>query len=142
MKLKLQKRLAARLLKSSRKRIRFDTEELEEIKGAITKADVRGLIKDKVITKVKKKGISRARVRKRKSTPGSRKGKATARLPKKKSWMNRIRAQRDLLRTLRKKGRISPKTYRIVYEKAKGGFFRSRRHIKLYLEDNNLFVGK
>ncbi|MBN1156076.1 50S ribosomal protein L19e [Candidatus Woesearchaeota archaeon] len=140
MKLKLQRRLAAQILKASPKRIRFDTENLDEIKQAITKADVRGLINDRIITKINKRGVSRARVSDRKSGPGSRKGKQTARLPKKIFWMNQIRAQREFMTELRVKGLITKKTFRAIYAKAKGGFFRSKRHIKIYLDENKLFV--
>jgi large subunit ribosomal protein L19e len=140
MKLKLQKRLAAQILKVSKKRIKFDTEQLEEIKGAITNADVRGLINDGIIWKIKDKGISRARVKKGKRGAGSRKGKQTARLPKKVFWMNQIRAQRKFMNELRENEVITKKTYRNIYGKAKGGFFRSRRHIKIYLDENNLFI--
>ena len=34
--------------------------------------------------------------------------------------------------------RIQKKNYRILYKKAKGGFFRSVRHIKLFVEEHNL----
>lgn len=150
MKLVVQKRLAGELLKCSSSRIVFDTERLSEIKEAITKFDIRRLIKDKAITKIKEKGVSRARANKllaqktkgRRKGPGSRKGKATARTPKKEAWMNRIRLQRTFLLTLKEKQHIDAKTYRNLYLKAKGGFFRSKRHIKLYLDEHNLVVKK
>ena len=66
MKLRIQKRLAAQILKCSEKRILFDSSRLDEIKEAITKADIRGLIAIKAITKKPVKGISKVRVRKRK----------------------------------------------------------------------------
>lgn len=143
MKLDTQKRLAAQLLKCSKKRVRFDTERLEDIKEAITKADIRGLINDKVITKVHAKGVSRGRARhklmqKRKGKQkgeGSRKGSRGARLSRKREWINRIRAQRELLDILKEKKVIDGHLYRELYLKSKGGFFRSRRHIRLYLEE-------
>jgi len=52
--------------------------------------------------------------------------------------MNKIRALRDLLKTLRTKEVIERSSYRLLYRKAKGGYFRSRRHIKLYIEEHNL----
>lgn len=143
MKLNNQKRLAAGALKCSAKRIRFDPDSLEDIEEAITKADIRGLIKDKAIIKLHAKGVSRGRARKRleqkrkgrQRGPGSRKGARAARLPRKKEWMGKIRAQRDLLNTLRENGVVDKKIYRELYLRSKGGFFRSRRHIKLYLEE-------
>jgi len=150
MKLKIQKRLSGIILKCSQKRIVFDPERLDEIKEAITKADIRGLIKDGAIFSKPKKGISKFRARKikrqkrkeRQKGHGSRKGKKNARLSKKNFWMDRIRAQRDLLRRIKEKGLITNKTHKLLYAKAKGGFFRSVRHIKLYLEEHNLIKKK
>tara|TARA_Y100000310_G_scaffold225157_1_gene227186 strand:+ start:201 stop:650 length:450 start_codon:yes stop_codon:yes gene_type:complete len=146
MNLSNKKRIAAQLLKCGENRVKFNTSELPAIKEAITKSDIRALIKDKTIEKKKEKGISRSRFRKnleqkrkgRRSGPGRKSGTHKARLPKKVEWMNKIRAIRDLLKTLREKDVINPKIYRILYRKSKGGFFRSRRHIKLYIEEHNL----
>src|SRR3989338_6712550 len=138
-----QKRLAAVILKCSKKRIRFDPDSLSDTKEAITKADIRGLINDKVIIKVPAKGVSRVRARKRlvqrrkgkQKGPVSRKGSRGARLPRKREWINKVRAQRELLNRLREKKIIDGKLYRDLYLKSKGGFFRSKRHIKIYLEE-------
>lgn len=143
--LKVQKRLAAQILKGSKKRIRFDNESLDEIKEAITKQDLRGLIKDKVITIKQKKGVSRSRVKpksKKRQNAGSRKGKKTARTPPKRTWINKIRLQREFLRTLRDKKHVAKETYANLIAKAKGGYFRSKRHIKLYIEENKLLISK
>ena len=69
---------------------------------------------------------------------GRRKGKSTARLSKKEKWMNIIRLQRTFLKLLREKQVLTPKNYKVLYMKSKGGFFRSKRHIKLYMEENKL----
>lgn len=146
MELKLQKRLAAQILKCSEKRIWLDPTRLDEIKEAITKVDTKGLINDNAIKKKKIKGISRGRTRKRIEQKrkgrqkgfGSRKGKSTARLPRKRAWINRIRAQRNLLKELREKNIITKRDYQNLYSLAKGGFFRSRRHIRVYIEEHGL----
>ncbi|MBU1203766.1 MAG: 50S ribosomal protein L19e [Nanoarchaeota archaeon] len=139
-----------RMISSSKgvglKRIKFEPSALDEIKNAITKSDSRGLIKRGVIIIKKKKGSSRARARKklvqkrkgRQKGKGSRKGKRTARLPRKRAWINKIRAQRNLLKELRSREIITKKVFSTVYKKTKGGFFRSRRHIKTYLGEHNL----
>ena len=147
MKLTAQKTISAKLLNCSRKRVTFDTERLDEIKEAITKADLRSLIKDDAITAKPVKGISRGRAKKRQIQRnkgkqkgyGARKGKKTARLPKKKAWMNKIRLQRKFLKEVKDKKIIENKTYRDLRSKSKGGFFRSKRHIKIFLEK---IVGK
>ena len=140
------KRIAAQALKCGKNKVRFNISELKSIKEAITSADIRSLIKDKIITKEQNKGISKARFRKtlkqkrkgRRSGQGRRSGTHNARLPKKTAWMNKIRAIRDLLRYLKEKEIIETKVYRLLYRKSKGGFFRSRRHIRLYIEEHKL----
>lgn len=144
--MRIQKRLAGRILKASSKRIRFDKQRLADIKEAITKTDIRALIDEKAITKVQEKGVSRGRARKLKSqkSKGQRKGEGSkggrrgARIPRKQEWMNKIRSQRDLIKSLREKGAITNDTFRLIYKKSKGGYFRSRRHIQIYLADNKL----
>jgi large subunit ribosomal protein L19e len=148
--LKIQKRLSGDVLKSSPKRVVFDTSRLDEIKEAITKQDIRGLIKDGAISCTPKRGISGFRSRKikvqkrreRRSGQGSRKGKKGSRLAQKEKWIFKIRAQRELVRRLKLHDLITNDTFRMLYAKTKGGFFRSVRHIKLYLEEHNLFLKK
>lgn len=146
MKLKVQKRLAAQVLGCSQKRVWFDSERFEELKEAITKVDIRSLIKDNAIKMKPVKGVSKARARKRREQrrkgrqrgSGSRKGKKGARLSKKTRRKNNMRTQRSLLKELVTKKIIEPATYRNLYLKSKGGFFRSRRHIKLYIDEHKL----
>jgi large subunit ribosomal protein L19e len=144
----IQKRLAAQITKSSSKRIKFDNTRLADIKEAITKTDVRQLIGEGAIVRVQKRGVSRSRARHLmrqkakglRSGPGTRKGKETSRLPRKQAWIIRIRSQREFLKELKEKELISNATFRNTYLKAKGGYFRSTRHIKIFLEDNKLFL--
>jgi|SRR3989338_5836123 len=141
-----QKRIAAQLLKVGMTRIWFDPDHLDDIKEAITKTDVRSLINQGIIQKKPSVGISRGRNRKRleqkrkgrRQGSGSRKGRKTARLPRKRLWILKIRTQRELLATLRKKKVLDPQGYRELYVKSKGGFFRSKRHIHLYIKEHNL----
>lgn len=147
MELKAQKRIAAQVLKCSPKKVVFDATNLETIKEALTRADIKDLINSNVIAKKPENEQSRVRARKiqaqkrkglRKGT-GSRKGTANARLNPKLNWMNRIRAQRDLIKQLRENNRIAVSTYRNLYGKVKGNYFRNKKHIKTYLEEQNLF---
>ncbi len=146
MQLKIQKRLAAQILKSSEKSIWLDSSRLDEIKEAITKVDIKSLIKDKAIKGKQKKGISKSRIRKnkeqkrkgRRSGAGSIKGGRNARLAKKRRWINRIRVQREFLQNLKGKDVINSSSYRSLYLKSKGGFLRSKRHIKVYMQEHNI----
>ncbi len=141
-----QKRIAASVLKCSPKRVWINPTSLEAVKEAITKADIRKLINNDVIIEVNKTGVSKGRSRfahaqkkkGRRRGYGSRKGKATARSNQKEIWMNTIRAQRRLIQTLKEKSLITQVAYKDLYYKAKGGFFRSIRHLKLYITEHTL----
>lgn len=144
MDLSLQKRLAAKVSKRSPKKVHLDVNRLADIKEAITKADVKALIADGAITLSNDKGISRYHAKQRASQQrknkqrgfGHRKGKATARVDSKRTWIIKIRGQRTLIRSL--KDRLDRKVFRNLMLKAKGGYFRSLRHIKLYLDEHKL----
>lgn len=146
MKLSVQKRLAASLFKCSEKRVWFDEDRLDDIKEAITKQDIKGLVVEGAIRLKPAKSQSKGRARKIKTQKskglqkgrGSRKGALRARTPKKATWMAKIRVQRGFLKTLRDKGHVTKSQYQNLYLKSKGGFFRSKRHIKLYLEEHNI----
>jgi len=146
----LQKRLASQVMKCSPKRVVFDESKLSEIKEAITKLDVRTLISKGTIKKKHVRGTGQFHVRKakvqrnkgRRKGQGSRKGSSGARMGEKVTWMANIRAQRALLKKLHEKKLISTTDYHLLYRKAKGGFFRSTRHIKLYSKEKGLFRGK
>lgn len=147
MELKVQKRLAGGVMKCSPHRVRFDTQRLSDIKEAITKTDIKSLIGEGAIIKKPVKGISKVRSRKikiqkqkgRQKGRGSKKGSRKSRLSQKNAWIKRVRIQREFLAVLKDKKHISSKTFRMLYKKIKGGFFRSKRHIKLFLEEKNLF---
>ncbi|EHP87744.1 50S ribosomal protein L19e [Methanotorris formicicus] len=144
----VQRRMAADILKCGLDRVWVDPEKLDLVKAAITKDDIRALIKDGVIKKKQKKGISSARTKKlkeqkrkgRRRGPGSRRGAKGARTPKKERWMNTIRPLRKLLKEFRDNGTIDRGTYRKLYRMAKGGAFRSRSHMLLYMRDHGILA--
>ena len=150
MELKVQKRLAASVLKCSESNVWFDGSRLDEIKEAITKADLRALASKGAIqvkhSKFKSRSGSRhnhaQKVKGRQKGHGSRKGRKTARTPAKRTWINTIRSQRRFLRSLKKGSLVSKKDYRELYNKSKGGFFRSIRHIKVFIDERNLIIKK
>jgi len=146
MKLDVQRRIAASVLKCSPNRVVFDSTKLKEIKEAITKADIRGLVIDGFLWKRRKSGISgyhsrRIKLQKTKGRQrghGSRKGKKTARTPRKELWIHRVRLQRKMLKLLKNKKAIDNAAYWELYKKIKGGFFRSKRHLQLYIGERKL----
>lgn len=148
--MKQKKRLIADILNVSPKKIKFAPEALADIQKAITRADMRGLLAVKKIVERPISGHSRSRARKllrqkrkgRRKGRGTRKGPAFSQLTKKDRWKTRIRVQRRFLRELRFKKLLDSHTYRELYAKSKGGYFRNLRHLKLYLEEQQIFLKK
>ena len=141
-----KKILAAKILNVSPKKVVFSPEALDEIQKAITRSDMRGLIAVGKISKAKVNQHSRGGARsvaeqKRKGRQrgkGSRKGSKHSIVTRKEKWIARIRAQRELLKELHEKSLLSTTDYRMLYTKAKGGYFRNKRHIKLYITEHHL----
>ncbi len=85
-----QKRMAAQLMKAGMSRVWMDTKSIDDIAEAVTKDDIRKLIRRNVIQKRPSKGNSRSRFKAakaqrdkgRRKGPGSRKGTKKARDPK------------------------------------------------------------
>jgi large subunit ribosomal protein L19e len=148
--LSLQRKLAAQVLKCAPEKVKFDSENLTEIKEGITKADIKSMVGKGLISVKHSPGSSRVRARKiliqkRKGLQkghGSRKGRSTARAVPKEEWMNKIRKQRALLRKLKEREMLTSLTYRNLMLKAKGGFFRSERHLKTFIAEQNLVKSK
>jgi large subunit ribosomal protein L19e len=145
-----QKRIAAQVLKVGEGRIWIDPEATEDVAGAITREDIRGLIEEGAITAKQKKGVSRSRARVRATQKslgrrkghGSRKGAKGARASKKRRWITKIRALRRRLRELRDEGDVDKTAYRRLYNKANGGDFRNVAHLNDYITANDLLREK
>lgn len=149
MKLNAKKRLAAQILKVGINRVWVDPTRAEDISVAITREDIRSLIRQGVIRAKPEHGTSRGRYRelaaKRKSGrrggAGSRKGAKHARLSKKASWIQTVRPLRSRLCELKKEGIIEPREYRRLYRMVKGGAFKSRAHLEAHLKERGLLKG-
>lgn len=146
--MRAQRRMASEILKCGENRIYMEQDYADDILMAITREDIRNLIKTGIIKKRKKIGISRVRARARHERKklgrsrgfGKRKGKATARTPSKRKWINTIRPQRRELKLLRNEGKIERSTYRILYKRAKGGSFKSVATMRRFLTENKLYT--
>ncbi len=130
-----KRRTAAEIMKVGMSRVRIDPESLDRMEDAITRESLRALIKEGVIYAIPKKGISRGRLRLRRRAGirqgrGSVKGAAGARTGKKTLWVNRVRAMRSRLRTLRERGDLTAENFRRLYSQVKGGQIRSLRHFR------------
>ena len=129
MNLESQKRLAASILNVGVNSVWIDPERAEDIDMAITRSEIRKLIHEEAIKAATKRGQSRARARDlaekrkigRRRGHGSRKGGKYSVISRKTRWMNRIRALRRRLRSLKDRRIITVSAYRSLYMKAKGG---------------------
>jgi len=146
MDLSYQRRIAAELLGVGESRIKFDPNNIERIESAVTKEDIRRLIKEGIIFAEYMRSNSRGRWREfhRKRSEGrhrgygKRKGALGARVNPKEQWIFRIRKIRMFLKWLRDHEIIDSKTYRMLYRKAKGGAFESLASLKRYMKEHNL----
>lgn len=146
MNLNPQKRMAAEILKCGENRVYFDPYLIEDISLAITREDIRNLIKQGAIQKKYKEGISNYRKnirhqRKKKGKArglGKRKGKKHARTPRKRAWIQRIRPIRRELKKLRNRKLITAVNYRKLYKNAKGGMFTSVAQLNRYIKEKEL----
>ena len=141
MDLKLQKKLASKIFKVGIDRIKIDPTAIKEVREAMTREDIRALVEEGKIKILPKQGTSRARAREKedkKRGPGSKKGKKTSRYPRKRKWIDKIRALRFYLMLLKKENVIENKLFRKLYNMASGGYFNSKRHLLLYLQSQQL----
>jgi len=143
MDLKSQRRMASDIMGVGENRVWMDPEQTDQIDEAITRKDIRNLIEGGAIQKKDVKGTSKARAKKtkkqkekgRRKGHGSRKGSKKARKSEKDEWMETIRALRSELKDMRDEEEISQEQYRELYRKAKGGFFRNRKHLQNYVKN-------
>lgn len=141
MKMKSARKLASRYLNVGRSKVKIDAGKAKEIKEAITGEDIKGLITNGSFTKSKEAGQSRGRARVlllkkqkgRKRGPGKKRGTLKTRIDSKRLWLIKVRSQRDFIKKLYEEKTIDKESYRDLYGKVKGGFFRNKAHINTYI---------
>ena len=138
----LQKRMAATILKVGESKVWIDPTKTKDIETAITKSDVRKLIMKGYIKVARKKIDMPSRSLKKRKGRGSRKGSKHATVTAKRKWISTVRPLRKMLKELRSSEQIDNQTYRKLYMLVKGGTFRSRSHMKIYLEQHELVKKK
>ncbi len=133
MKLDYQKKLAAKVYGVGLDRVKLDPDKVDIISEAITRSDIKRLIRSRAIKILPKRGTSRARSRekpKRKGL-GRRRGGKYSRLSRKSRWITKVRALRRELKDMKEKGIVDIKTYRYLYRRLSR--FESTAHLRSYV---------
>ncbi len=149
MKLNTQRRLAADILGVGVNRVWIDSARIADVSSAISREDVKRLIRQGAIKARPELGISRGRFRRRANKRkrgrrrgvGSRKGTLRARQPKKASWIRTVRPLRVRLLELKRDGTIDRHEYRRLYRMVKGGAFKSKAHLETHLKERGFLKG-
>ncbi len=142
MELKKVKELAAKVLKVGKDKIIIV--DKEKAAQAMTREDIRALVKQGAINKRKANEDSRGRARKLmeqkkkglRKGKGSRKGTKKAKIGEKTEWLTKVRALRKKLKEIKPK--LKEGNYRRLYRMIKGGYFRSKAHLMLYVKEKEL----
>lgn len=130
MNLSRKKSLARRALDVGKSRIVFLQSRLEDIKEAITKQDIKDLVKDGAIIVEQTKGRRKVEKRKRKRGPGKIKKKINKR---KQEYVIMTRKLRRYVAEQKKQGKLSPEEIKDIRNKIRNRMFKSKAHLKEYI---------
>ena len=126
-----KKDLAAKTLRVGKNRIHFNNDNFAELKEAITKQDIKELHAEGIITIKPIKGRKKIKRRKTKRGPGKIKKTVNKR---KQIYVKITRKLRTYLKELKSLGVIDSKLYQELRKKIRMRTFRSKAHLKEYLE--------
>ncbi len=140
--LKAKKRLASRVTGVGIHRIKFDTDHLDDIADAITRANIRSLITANTIRIKSFTGTSKGRAHKKKAqknkrgtTQGSKKGRKGARVGKKQVYVAKVRSLRRLLKIAKDRKDLTNPEFWVLYKKVGGNTVRNKAHLRTLMEE-------
>ena len=131
MNLSKKKELAKRTFDVGKNRIVFVKSRLNDIKEAITKQDIRDLKQDKAIIIKEKQGRKKVIRKKRKRSVGNIRKKRKTR---KKDYVILTRKLRKYILEMKNQKRISKEEFDDIRKKIRNKIFRSKSHLKEYIE--------
>ena len=132
MNLNKKKKLAVRALNVGRNRIVFVDGRLDEIKEAITKKDIKDLVREGAIRIKEVSGRKAINKRNRKRSYGKIKKKIKLR---KREYVIITRKLRRYIKTLSVKGKIKIVDYKLLRKKIRNKEFRSLGQFKDYIKE-------
>ena len=140
--LRAKKRLVARVTGVGIHRVKFDSDHLDDVADAITRANIRSLITAKKIKIKSIVGTSRGRAHtkkaqknKRGTTQGSKQGRKGARVGKKDVYVAKVRALRRLLKIAKDRKELTNPEFWVLYKKVGGNTVRNKAHLRLLMEE-------
>ena len=133
-KLDKRKELASRVLKVGKNKIKFDESNLDKIKEAITKQDIKDLYAEGIIEIKEKRGRKKIKKRKTRKGPGKMKKKIKKR---KEIYVKSVRKLRKHIKEEKQRNRMDNETYRTIRKKIKARVFRDKSHLKEYIAGGN-----
>ena len=127
MQLNKKKELASRVLGIGKKRIIFNKEALEDVKEALTKQDIKDLVKSGSIFVKEVSGTKKQVKRTTRRRAGSIKKNVNTR---KRDYMTITRKFRAFISEIRKHGTISSEEYWKLRKEIRAKNFKSKSHMK------------
>lgn len=146
MSIKLTRRIAAKIMERGESSVRINPTSIEEAKKAITREDVRAMIKSGAVYAIpKKKNLSRhgellatKRAQGRSRGKGRRKGSKFARTgllyPKK------VRSQRRILKELKSSKTIDNNTFKKYYRLVRGNSFQTKISLINHIKESGIAI--
>lgn len=140
------KRMAASILGVGESRIRVKPGNEKRVGEALTREDVRSLIKEGLVLALPSRTPSRAVARVKASQKkkgrrkglGSRGGRKYSKVSRKFIWMSKVRAQRNMLNKMRSQNRLKKGSFRGVYSMVKGHAFKAVSQMMTHMEESGI----